>query len=227
MENEKCRRRSPLRVREGIAWTLAICVAAYALTRPRCPYVWNGGNPNGTPRGSCWVGALDGYAMCTPSLAIDLVIESGEDGVILVLRRDSGLYATMGGYVEVGESPRDAVRRELGEETGLDLVGEPTLLGVYGDPRRDRRRHTVSITYIARTRGHPRAGSDVKSVEVVPFDELPRISLAFDHRTIIDDYIVWRQAAPREPVVVVRQRPTGGKSNKVDDIQRDTCQINN
>lgn len=75
----------------------------------------------------------------------------------------------------------------------MELIGEPTLLGVYGDPRRDSRRHTVSVTYIARTRGQPKAGDDVKGVVVVPFEKLPHINLAFDHRTILDDYLELRK----------------------------------
>lgn len=55
------------------------------------------GAPGGTPAGSCWLGGSDNYAMCTPSLAIDLVIENEDSGVILVQRRDAGMYATMGG----------------------------------------------------------------------------------------------------------------------------------
>ena len=73
--------------------------------------------------------------MCTPSLAIDLVIEStlpdGAPGVVLVERADNGLFATMGGFVDVGETVESAVARELKEETGLDLASTPSLLGVW------------------------------------------------------------------------------------------------
>ena len=108
--------------------------------------------PGGSPEGACWVGP-DSYAMCTPSLAIDLVIESGEDAVVLVRRGDNGKFATMGGFVDVGEAPRDAVARELKEETNLDLASPPSLLGVFGDlGGAARRRHTVSaVTW----RGRP------------------------------------------------------------------------
>ena len=131
------------RVRELAGWIVAsvLLIALFAQRTQPCPYVWHGGSPTGEPRGSCWVGN-DGYAMCTPSLAIDLVIESGDDAVVLVRRGDNGKYATMGGFVDVGEDPRDAVARELREETALELAAPPLLLGVFGDPRRDPRRHT-------------------------------------------------------------------------------------
>mmetsp|Transcript_13166 Transcript_13166/g.15931 ORF Transcript_13166/g.15931 Transcript_13166/m.15931 type:complete len:243 (+) Transcript_13166:297-1025(+) len=180
--------------REVCAWITAGCAVLLWLQsrRQRCPYVWHGGAPGGNPAGSCWIGASDNYAMCTPSLAIDLVIEHEDKGVILVRRKDNGLYATMGGFVDVGERLHDTVRRELAEETGLELLGEPLLLGVFGDPRRDKRRHTVSIVYIARTAGQPRPGSDVKQVEIVPFSKIDDIPLAFDHQAILDDYLRWR-----------------------------------
>lgn len=159
---------------------------------PSCPYVWHGGSPSGDPVGSCWAG-VDGYAMCTPSLAIDLVIESGDDAVVLVRRGDNGKYATMGGFVDVGELPSDAVARELMEETNLELDSPPRLLGVFGDPRRDQRRHTVSAVYVARTRGTPKPGTDAKAVVVVPIAQLAELDFAFDHRSIIADYLWWRK----------------------------------
>ena len=138
------RSRHTTTVRELAGWIVAsvLLIALFAQRTQPCPYVWHGGSPTGEPRGSCWVGN-DGYAMCTPSLAIDLVIESGDDAVVLVRRGDNGKYATMGGFVDVGEDPRDAVARELREETALELAAPPLLLGVFGDPRRDPRRHTV------------------------------------------------------------------------------------
>ena len=101
-------------MRELAGWIVAsvLLIALVAQRTQPCPYVWHGGSPTGEPRG-CWVGN-DGYAMCTPSLAIELVIESGDDAVVLVRRGDNGKYATMGGFVDVGEDPRDAVARGCG-----------------------------------------------------------------------------------------------------------------
>jgi len=84
-------------------------------------------------------------SMCTPSLAIDVIIETGDGSVVLVRRADNGKYATIGGFVDIGESVEATVARELLEETGLALQeGSTQLMGVYSDPRRDHRRHTVS-----------------------------------------------------------------------------------
>lgn len=117
-----------------------------------CPYKWNGGSP--LFKGSCWCG-WDGYCLCTPSLAIDAIIEvNGDDEpdenikVVLVHRRDPprDLFATPGGFVDVGETVEQATIREVKEETNLDL-DHLEQFRVYSDPSRDKRRHTVSSVF--------------------------------------------------------------------------------
>jgi NUDIX domain len=105
--------------------------------------VFHGGHPEHAMQGSC-VCTTDNYCMCNPALAIDLVIvTSDQDHVLLVRRKDTDQLATMGGFVQVGESVEEAIHRELREEMGLTLTSNPVLLGIYSDPRRDNRRHTA------------------------------------------------------------------------------------
>ncbi|MFQ5522917.1 MAG: NUDIX hydrolase [Acidimicrobiia bacterium] len=59
------------------------------------------------------------------------VILDDDDRVLLSHRRDLDLWNLPGGRVEVGELPNTAVRREVTEETGLD-VDVVRLTGVYG-----------------------------------------------------------------------------------------------
>ena len=88
----------------------------------------------------------------TPALTTDCVVFD-ERGYVLLIRRKNepfgGSYALPGGFVDVGEQVEDACRRELSEETGLQ-VGELRLVGVYSDPKRDPRGHTCSVVYLAR-----------------------------------------------------------------------------
>jgi 8-oxo-dGTP diphosphatase len=141
-----------------------------------------------TKGGNCLCN-LEDFCMCTPSLAIDVIIESPDGGsVVLVRRQDNGKFATIGGFVEVNESVEDTVARELGEETGLVLQpGSAKLFGLYSDPRRDHRRHTVSVAYIARAKSLEglRSGSDAKTAEVVPYDHLLSLDFAFDHKVLM------------------------------------------
>lgn len=60
--------------------------AYHSISPTDCPYTWHGGSPSGSHRGSCWCGA-DSYCMCTPSLAIDCIIEY-QGNVVLVWRKD-------------------------------------------------------------------------------------------------------------------------------------------
>ena len=57
-----------------------------------------------------------------------------EEGKVLLTRRlDNGQWCLPGGGVEAGESPSEAVVREVSEETGL-RVRVKRLVGVYSDP---------------------------------------------------------------------------------------------
>ncbi len=70
-----------------------------------CPYVWHGGSPKFS-KGSCWCGK-DEYCLCTPSLAIDAIIEINYENnpkIVLVKRRDppKDLFGNL--YYEINNS---------------------------------------------------------------------------------------------------------------------------
>ena len=69
-------------------------------------------------------------AWWSPS-ALPCATTSGE--VLLIERTDNGLWALPGGAQEIGESIQDAVRREVREETGIE-VEITGLTGIYSDP---------------------------------------------------------------------------------------------
>lgn len=122
----------------------------------------------------------------TPLLTVDaLIIFEGK--IVLIRRRNPPFkdsFALPGGFVEVGETVEEAVVREAKEETGLDIE-IIKLLGVYSDPLRDPRGHTVSICYLAKGRGKLKAGSDAKDIGLFGLNEMPE--LAFDHNKIIEN----------------------------------------
>jgi 8-oxo-dGTP diphosphatase len=74
----------------------------------------------------------------------------------LVLRRARepflGAWDLPGGFVEPGETPADAVRRELREETGLEVEIE-RILGAYTSRYGDGGRWTVDVGFEARLAG--------------------------------------------------------------------------
>ena len=85
----------------------------------------------------------------TPALTTDCVLFRPDGQTLLIRRKNdpfAGGYALPGGFVEIGETVEAACRREVLEETGLE-VGDLTLVGVYSDPQRDPRGHTASVAY--------------------------------------------------------------------------------
>lgn len=122
----------------------------------------------------------------TPLLTVDALIIY-ERKIVLIRRKNppyQNHFALPGGFVEVGETVEAAVVREAKEETGLDIE-LLKLVGVYSDPSRDPRGHTVSVCYLAIGRGNLKAGSDAKDTGLFSLNEVPK--LAFDHNKIIEN----------------------------------------
>jgi 8-oxo-dGTP diphosphatase len=122
-----------------------------------------------------------------PPIAADIITEIG-DKIVLIERKNFPLgWAIPGGFVDFGETVEQAAIREAREEISLE-VEIRTLLGVYSRPDRDPRGHTITIVYVARASGTPRAADDAKTVAL--FDpRKPPSPLAFDHAEILADYV--------------------------------------
>ena len=183
--------------------------------------IFHGGYPSQDRSGQCWCSA-DKYCMCTPSLAIDLIIASGPDHVWLVRRKDTQqLLAVMGGFVQVGETAESAVARELMEEMGVDLKEiQPHLFGVYSDPRRDNRRSTTSVVFAVHLDANhplqPRAADDVKDVQRIALEDLDQYAFFSDHKTILMDY---KRSVDKRTTTRARQ----DYGDFATDIVRSTC----
>ena len=124
-----------------------------------------------------------------PAVTVDgLVLVEGK---LVAVRRGRdpfrGMPALPGGFVELGETTVEAVVREVREETGLETKVS-RLVGVFSNPNRDPRGHTVGIAYaLEATGGALEAGSDAAAILLVDPDDPPR--MAFDHNEIVR---VWR-----------------------------------
>ena len=138
----------------------------------------------------------------TPLLAADTIIElvdrPGRPIVLIERRNPPPGWAIPGGFVDVGERVEQAAVREAREETGL-IVTLRALLGVYSDPGRDPRGHTVSAVYVAEAAGEPRALDDARAVLVCLPEAIPD-RLAFDHAAVLADYRAYRATGSVAPL---------------------------
>lgn len=119
-------------------------------------------------------------------------IAPGADGPrVLLIRRGNppfqGQWALPGGFVDEGERPEDAARRELAEETGVRVSGPLHIVGVYGEPGRDPRGWTVSAVYLAILEAEVDVEADDDAAEARWFTVGDLPSLAFDHHLIVAD----------------------------------------
>ncbi len=122
-----------------------------------------------------------------PKPTVDGIIFKDTE-VLLIQRKNDpykGYWALPGGFIEYGESCEQAVKRETYEETGY-ITSIVSLVGVYSDPERDPRGHTISVAYhLDIQSGELKAGDDAASAKFFKLDQLPE--LAFDHSIIIAD----------------------------------------
>lgn len=102
------------------------------------------------------------------------------EGKVLLVRRGQepgkDTWGLPGGLVEVGETIAEALRREVAEETGLEVEPGP-LIGIFEPITRDEahrvRYHYVVIDLLATVRGGAlRPASDVADARWVDLDDL-------------------------------------------------------
>ncbi len=121
-----------------------------------------------------------------PFPTVDVIIEV-EDGIVMVWRKNTPYgWAIPGGFIDYGEKAETAAVREAREETGLE-VQLVRLLGVYSDPKRDSRFHTISTVFVGAASGTPVGADDAADAAVFTEETLPD-EIVFDHREILGDY---------------------------------------
>ena len=130
-----------------------------------------------------------------PVPTVDVIIEAGDRIVLIRRRHPPPGWAIPGGFIDAGEKAQDAAVREALEETGL-RVTLTDLLGVYSDPARDPRRHTISTVYIGKAEGSPSGGDDAAEARLFSERDLPS-PLAFDHAQILADYFRFKNTGKR------------------------------
>jgi len=102
----------------------------------------------------------------TPKLGVDAALFDDQQRILLIRRTDDDKWSLPCGWVEVGESPVQAIIREVKEETGLDV--KPThILGVYNTKAHlpHRPHNCCHILYLcSHTAGDLRISSESKDI---------------------------------------------------------------
>ena len=118
-----------------------------------------------------------GYA--TPKLDIRGVVVR-DDAVLLVREKEDGLWTLPGGWVDVGESPGEAVEREVREESGYQ-VRATRLLALWDrdkHPHPPIPYHTYKLYFQCElTGGSPARSLETDGVEFFSVSNLPALSL--------------------------------------------------
>ena len=149
---------------------------------------------------------MPNYQPVTPLLAVDAIIELLDQPgrpIVLIERKNPPYgWAIPGGFMDVGERIETAAIREAKEEVCLDVT-LTALLGMYSDPKRDDRGHTVTAVYVAEAKGQPQAADDAKNLAIFNLDNLPD-ELAFDHKQVLEDYRQFRETGQVASVDVLK-----------------------
>jgi 8-oxo-dGTP diphosphatase len=146
------------------------------------------------------------YKYPRPAVTVDLVvfaIEGSGSRVLLVRRREkpyTGRWAIPGGFMNMSEPFENAARRELEEETGVELAVPIAFLGAFGRPGRDPRGRTISMAHIA-VLSPPlppiRGADDAAEAAWVALEDLTSRMLAFDHDEILASARAWLDAGAK------------------------------
>ncbi len=127
------------------------------------------------------------------ALTVDAIVFVKKGGSALVLLIERGrepfknLWALPGGFIEMDETLEAACKRELLEETGLN-VEQMTQFKTYDAIDRDPRHRTISVVYFTELNEiqQVEGSDDASQAEWFPVTDLPE--LAFDHKQIIEEF---------------------------------------
>jgi 8-oxo-dGTP diphosphatase len=133
------------------------------------------------------------YKYPRPSVTVDALVytREGNSVFILLIQRGNepfrGKWALPGGFMDNDELLEDACKRELFEETGVEIE-KMIQFKTYDAIGRDPRGRNISVVYYTEVEKKIKVngGDDASQAEWFPVEDLP--PLAFDHKEIISQF---------------------------------------
>ena len=120
-----------------------------------------------------------GHKPLMVTAAMCIIYNEAENKMLLEKRTDNGMWCVPGGAIELGETLEEALRREVKEETSLDIFNQ-RLFDVRANvhmvyPNQDEVYYTDVVYVITEFEGEMKPDAESKELRWVPLDELPEI----------------------------------------------------
>lgn len=132
-----------------------------------------------------------GLVLRHPVTGTSIIPVMPDGRIVLIRRRDTGQWGVPGGMVNWREDIAATVKRELTEETGLQLKAIKRLVGVYSDPDRDPRFHSICIVVEVEVEGDLGVQDtlEIRDVKAFKPTEIDIDNLSHDHSRQMRDYL--------------------------------------
>lgn len=127
-----------------------------------------------------YIGEMRKFVGHAPIMAVAAmgILYNEEKGLLLEKRTDTGEWCTPGGAIELGESLEDALKREIKEETNLDIAN-PKLFDIKANvhmvyPNKDEVYYTDVVYEINEFFGDLKPDKESTELKFFDLDNLPK-----------------------------------------------------
>ena len=132
-----------------------------------------------------------GHAPLMAPAAMAIIYDKEKNAILLERRTDNGMWCIPGGALELGEDFIDGLKREVKEETNLD-INNPELFALRSGihmvyPNGDEMYYTDAVYIVKEFSGELRSDSESDRLSWTSIDNLPEIMLT--QEKYIQDFV--------------------------------------